>query len=514
MKFAEEVRSKGAEPVFMMTWAYKSNPLMQPLPPPPPQRNLQVAPPQPVAAPPPVQGVPPQAAPPQPVAAPPQAAPPPSIGGLDYYVDAPGPGGLDVRSPMVKQPLNRRTLNVKKPGIETTFRPERAPQKQIRLDFNDLIGEDLRMNFSPAPPGSHTPAVFHQKNFRKQAEKIRTQLRAFFRGYGIDPLPVELPNGTVRSTKHEQKIIVRPLNGPRGLMFLGNGELNMDTGYMAANSVSPDPARRALVTATLIHEELHNYGPLKSLFNRDPTGNATANTDQALLVGVEEFMNEVAARHIARQATGYPFPLTVDDGTNAYQHTIDNVIDTLGTTFFPNKFQVKREPDNGDIYRTTTPEVLGTLEDWLEQAGLMFKQYQGAAQSAEDMLDDMIQALYVTRPIELSRDDLVKIEYRLGRDVASPYTFSHRFTRELEPDLLDEIRRTLETSRSSVLSIRDLRAASSLDPATFDQNLLDLMRRGNVDLYEHDGPSRLSPDAVVVDEQGRTYNAVVLKEDP
>ncbi|MCB0641280.1 MAG: hypothetical protein KDC44_06550 [Phaeodactylibacter sp.] len=29
-KFAELVRSKGAEPVFMMTWAYKSNPLMQP----------------------------------------------------------------------------------------------------------------------------------------------------------------------------------------------------------------------------------------------------------------------------------------------------------------------------------------------------------------------------------------------------------------------------------------------------------------------------------------------------
>jgi len=29
MKFAEEVRSKGAEPVFMMTWAYDSNPLMQ-----------------------------------------------------------------------------------------------------------------------------------------------------------------------------------------------------------------------------------------------------------------------------------------------------------------------------------------------------------------------------------------------------------------------------------------------------------------------------------------------------
>lgn len=29
-KFAELVREKGAEPVFMVTWAYKSNPLMQP----------------------------------------------------------------------------------------------------------------------------------------------------------------------------------------------------------------------------------------------------------------------------------------------------------------------------------------------------------------------------------------------------------------------------------------------------------------------------------------------------
>ncbi|PIX13101.1 MAG: hypothetical protein COZ74_08050, partial [Flavobacteriaceae bacterium CG_4_8_14_3_um_filter_31_8] len=29
-KFAELVRTKGAEPIFMMTWAYKSNPLMLP----------------------------------------------------------------------------------------------------------------------------------------------------------------------------------------------------------------------------------------------------------------------------------------------------------------------------------------------------------------------------------------------------------------------------------------------------------------------------------------------------
>ena len=29
-KFADLVKSKGAQPVFMQTWAYKSNPLMQP----------------------------------------------------------------------------------------------------------------------------------------------------------------------------------------------------------------------------------------------------------------------------------------------------------------------------------------------------------------------------------------------------------------------------------------------------------------------------------------------------
>ena len=79
--------------------------------------------------------------------------------------------------------------------------------------------------------------------------------------------------------------------------------------------------------------------------------------------------------------------------------------------------------------------------------------------------------------------------------------------------LLHDIKGLRARSRYSLLSIPELRAASSLGPEDFESTLLELSRGRWVVLHRHDHPHGLSEDArrqLVRDAGGRFYVGVEL----
>ena len=87
---------------------------------------------------------------------------------------------------------------------------------------------------------------------------------------------------------------------------------------------------------------------------------------------------------------------------------------------------------------------------------------------------------------------------------------------DAETTLLTELRRLANERDQRTTTLAELRTVSALAGEVLDRALLRLMRQGVVDLYEHDYPAGLSPEArrkLVVDEHDRYFNAVVLKEE-
>lgn len=90
---------------------------------------------------------------------------------------------------------------------------------------------------------------------------------------------------------------------------------------------------------------------------------------------------------------------------------------------------------------------------------------------------------------------------------ASPESVSER--------LWADIQRLAEKSPLSTLSISELRKLSSLGRSEIDGGLLSLRRAKRIALYEHDYPRALEPelqDALLRDDEGRAYNAFIIRE--